>query len=267
MKRFLALSICLLSGAAVAGACTASDGDSDPDKSPAAGGSGGKGAGGGSSSSSGGNGGGTSSSGGSGGSASGGSAGSYGDGGMAGEMGMAGEGGMAGAPAEACIGDAEIHDLPDCDELSYNQVECSGFTPPEPLGVSYCRLYAEHGTPEAFQVLFECLDQIDESDDCSEDHDDAARACRDQMVEQTCPNAAVDARCANLGCDEISAELCSDLLSSLTPSGGDHVVSCINEHTGDEPGGSWGAPPEPPEEGTCGDIFMFCMSGTLTPSG
>ena len=269
MKRFLALSVCLLTGALAAGACTASDGDNDPDRTPGSGGNGGNGGSGGSGSSLGGSGGtgGETSSGGSGGTAAGGYAGSNGEGGMAGDMGMAGEGGMAGAPADECIGDTEIDELPDCDELSYNQVECSLFTPPEPLGVSYCRLYAEHGSPEAFQVLFDCLDQIDESDDCSEEHDVAARTCRDQMAEQTCKAAAVEARCANLGCEEISTERCNDLLSSLSPSGVDHVVSCINEHTGDEPGGSWGAPPEPPEEGSCGEIFLFCMAGTLTPSG
>jgi hypothetical protein len=181
----------------------------------------------------------------------------------------AGEGGSAGAPFD-CHGDEAVTNLPSCDSLAYNDVSCDDFTPPEPLGVSICNEWAEHATPEAFEALFACLNAIDETDQCSEAHDTAVRTCRDEVSSFTCRSELARTRCANLGCDEIETDedgACDIYLSSLTASGVQHLIDCVNEGTGDEPGGTWGAPPTPPgvDEASCDQVFLQCLTGTLQP--
>ncbi len=277
MRHFFAFGTIIVLGGLAAGACTASDSDSNPDTSKNTSSTGGTdssgGTGGTASDSSGGSGGqgvstsssgGTTSSGGSAATTSGGAAGMAGDTSTAGG---AGDAGMAGAPAN-CIGDDEVSDPPDCETLSYNQVTCTGFDPPEPFGMTYCKQYAQHATPEAFQRLFECLDAIDVSDDCGEEHDDAVRACRDAVASETCVSELARTKCANFGCPGVDTDpdgTCDVYLSSLTPEGVDHVIACTNEHTDDEPGGTWGAPPNPdPVE--CRNVFLECFGGTRQPT-
>jgi hypothetical protein len=174
-----------------------------------------------------------------------------------------------------CHGDEVVNNLPSCDDLPFSDVECSEFDPPEPLGMSLCKEWAANGTDEAFEELFACLNQVDTADHCSSDdteHDDAARECVLDVTEFVCRNAAATTRCATLGCDEVGTEPdgeCDVLLSSMTPAGIQHVVDCTNDGTGDEPGGTWGTPPEPPvgEEPTCGQVFRACVEGLLQPGG
>ncbi|HEU5073607.1 MAG TPA: hypothetical protein VFU02_05530 [Polyangiaceae bacterium] len=292
MKHILALGTVILSGALFSVACTASDSDNDPDTTPNTGGAGGASNNGGTSSGtntvntatgSGGTGGSTTGSGGtysSGGSA-GSAAGSAGEGGWAGDDSTTGQqttgsGGMGGTPFE-CLGDDPVADLPDCADLEYAEVECNEFDPPEPFGVTHCKQFAAHATPEAFDAMFECLDDIDEDDACGAAHDDAVRLCRDGNLEDdddsndgvvplTCESTLARDKCANLGCPEVDTEVdgeCDVYLSTFTSEGVDHVIACTNDHTGDEEGGEWGAGPD--TEG-CGEVFLGCVVGLLQPT-
>lgn len=294
MKHIFALGTVILSGVLLSAACTASDSDGDPDTTPNFGGAGGTSNNGGTSgentvstaTSSGGSGGsnggsgGTYSSGGSGGTAGGAG---MGDGGWAGEettttesttgweTTTTGSGGSGGAPFE-CLGDDDVEDLPDCDDLEYAEVVCDEFDPPEPFGMTHCKQFATHATPEAFDALFDCLDDIDEDDACGEAHDDAVRVCRDGnatndgVVPLTCESDLAREKCANLGCPEVDTEVdgeCDVYLSTFTPAGVDHVIACTNDNTNDEPGGSWGAGPDTTG---CGDVFLQCVVGILQPT-
>ena len=306
MKQIFALGTVILSGALLTAACVASDSDSDPDTTENSGGAGGAGGSGGSgnaggtgnavnTATSGGNGGsgGTYSSGGNGGSggtySSGGSGGTAGSGGT-GEGGWAGDDssettetsttgwqtttttgtsttGGGGSPSE-CLGDDDVSDLPDCADLAYADVECSEFTPPEPLGVTMCKQFAEHATPEAFAAVFDCLDMIEVEDNCSEDtHDAAVWDCTDNgdtgVAANTCASTLAVEKCANLGCSDIDPEPygeCDAYLSMFTAAGVDHVIACTNDNLGDDNGGQWGEGPE------CAEVFEGCVAGFLQPT-
>lgn len=295
MKHIFALGTVILSGVLLSAACTASDSDGEPDTTENFGGAGGTSnnggtssaentvnaatSGGGSGGSNGGSGG-TYSSGGSGGTAGGAG---MGDGGWAGEettttesttgweTTTTGSGGSGGAPFE-CLGDDDVDDLPDCDDLEYAEVVCEDFDPPEPFGVTHCKQFATHATPEAFDALFDCLDDVDEDDACGEAHDDAVRVCRDGdatndgVVPLTCESELAREKCANLGCPEVDTEVdgeCDVYLSTFTPAGVDHVIACANDNTNDEPGGSWGAGPDTTG---CGEVFLQCVAGILQPT-
>lgn len=285
MKTYLALGFIGLTGALVASACTASDSESDPDPTTtSSGGSGGSSGGsGGSGGSSGGTTGTSTASGGYGGTSDGGSAGMgwSGEAGMAGETGSGGtttgsggtttgsggNGGTGGGPT-TCLGDDPWANLPDCDDLSYSGTVCNAVTPPKPYGMVMCEHYEMHGTEEAFRDMFQCLDAIDVADDCEigGEHDDAVDACRVAVAEQTCENADVLARCENFGCPDdaqtgVPTTTCDTFLSSFSESGQDAVVACVNELTEDEPGGSWGDPPNPSNDTDCARAFDVCTSG------
>lgn len=292
MKNIFAFGTLIVSGALVAAACTASDSDNDPDNTENTGGT----SAGGSAADGGTNAGGSSADGGttSTSTSTTGSGGTYSSGGSAGEAGM-GAGGWAGDPDTSsggstttttttttggtggtdvdCLGNEEVENLPDCDDLSYAQESCSDFIPPEPFGMTYCKQFAEHATPEAFEAMFNCLNDIDTDDPCGEEHDDAVLACRDGnddgidgVAPLTCASDLAREKCANLGCPEIDTEedgTCDVYLSMLTASGIDHVIACTNEFTNDEPGGTWGAGPDTTG---CGGEFLACLSGVQQPS-
>lgn len=300
MKHIFAFGTVIVSGALLAAACTATDSDADPDTTPNTSGGGSSGDGG--TSGSGGSAGttatgnttstgntvGSTSTTGSGGTYSSGGADSGGAGGWAGEESTTGEHTTTttsttttttgGGGTTACLGDDEVeaHDLPDCDDLSYASVECELFDPPEPFGVTHCKQFEAHATPEAFVAMFECLDTIDEADACSEAHDDAVRLCRDGNLDDedesndgviplTCPSELAREKCANMGCPEIDTDVdgtCDVYLSAFTPSGVDHVIACTNEFTEDESGGAWGAGPDTTG---CGDVFLECVVGLRQP--
>jgi len=174
-----------------------------------------------------------------------------------------------GGSGNACLGDAPVEHLPDCDDLSYASVTCDGFDPPVPAGLTYCRQFEQHGTPEVFEAFFDCLSQIDEDDQCGEAHEEAVRACRDgegdeAVIPRTCASDLAREKCANMGCAYIDTEpdgTCDVYLSAFTPSGVDHVIACTNEFTEDEPGGQWGAGPA----NNCDEVFLECTVGFLQP--
>jgi len=182
-----------------------------------------------------------------------------------------------GGSGDACLGDAPVEHLPDCDDLSYASVTCDDFFPPEPFGMTHCKQFEEHGTPEVFAALFDCLDAIDETDACSEAHDDAVRLCRDGNLDDeddtndgviplTCASDLAREKCANMGCPEIDTEVdgtCDVYLSAFTPTGVDHVIACTNEFTEDVSGGEWGAGPDTTG---CGDVFLECVVGLNQPT-
>lgn len=294
MKNIFAFGTLIVSGALVAAACTASDSDNNPDNTKNTGGT----SAGGSSADGGTSAGGSSADGGTTSTststtttASGGTYSSGGTSSYAGEAGM-GAGGWAGDPDTSsggsttsttgggtggtgfdCLGDDEVDNLPDCGDLPYADETCDEFEPPEPFGMTYCKQFAEHATPEAFVAMFNCLSDIDAADACGDEHDDAVLACRDGngddidgVAPLTCPSDVARAKCANLGCPEIDTEedgTCDVYLSMLTASGIDHVIACTNEFTNDEPGGTWGAGPDTTG---CGGEFLACLSGVQQPS-
>lgn len=305
MKHIFALGTVMVSGALLAAACVATDADNDPDTTENFGGSGGDGGSGGSGGSSttsttgaDGGSGGTSGSGGWGGSGgtggTGGSGGTYSNGGSGGD----GAGGWAGEDSNeetttttstststtgnggsggACLGNDEVEHLPDCEDLEFAHVECALFDPPEPYGMTHCKQFAEHAKPEVFKALFDCLNEIDVIDACSEEHDAAVRLCRDGdgdfedddddgVIPLTCESDLAREKCANLGCPEVDTEIdgeCDVYLSAFTPAGVDHVITCTNEFTGDVEGGEWGAGPDTTG---CGEEFRLCVIGVNQPA-
>lgn len=269
MKYVLSLGLLLVGGALASGACTQSDskGSTNRDRNPSGSGgttTSGTGNTGGSANGTGGTGGyDTTGSGGTGGyDATGGSAGEggYNAAGAAGQNGTDasdGSGGSGGTGGDFCDGDDELQDLPNCDDLPYSAATCND---EPPRGLTVCEQYAQNATDEAFETMFNCLNELDL--DCGEDFPQVAgiNKCLQEAPFETCESELAVEKCDLFGCDAIDHDVCVAFLSSFTDDGVQSVIDCANELTQTPSGSPWGGSSDVV---ACEDAFVQCFAGTL----
>ncbi len=147
--------------------------------------------------------------------------------------GPSGEGGAAGAAGGTCVsGDPALESGVDCSTaLPYADETCPNPSGESmlPLGITTCWQYSEE-RQGSVAVLVECLQQIDGADGgyCGEAHEQAVKACVDEMEARTCPSPTAQTSCVNIAaaCADVTQAECVADLSMLSDASVLTVEAC-----------------------------------------